>query len=250
MNAKRKVIRGYTQVPNTVLLDCRLTSDARFIYALLVHHSRPGKEQCWPGQERLAQLCRWQTKTGQPNRWRVQRALKELEGAGLIGRERGGTRRSNTYFLKPVPKELLALELETDGQVAESLPAVMRNSQGKVPRKSASQQCASDAHRSEADSQHEHGGLLRNGAQQGNGDQNALSPSFPQDFSARRSSSSLRGVGGSSSGGSFEKDFDQKYSVRAVPQSCCKQCRAPGQWPYGYCDACRREMARRARGAP
>ncbi len=32
---------GFTQVPNTVLLDPTLSRDARFLYTLLLQHARP-----------------------------------------------------------------------------------------------------------------------------------------------------------------------------------------------------------------
>jgi len=225
----RRMVRGYTRLPNTVLLDCRLTSDARFVYALLAYHARPGKEECWPGQERLAQLCKWWTRKGRPNRWRVQRALDELEEAGLIGRARGGTRRSNTYFLNPVPEELSALELEVEGQMVESLPAVMRNSQRKVQRKSASAQCASGARRSEADFQHENGVSLRNGAQHEIADQGWNLPQFSAPSCAQRIYSSLRGEGSSSSVDAVNEDFEvQNYGVCAAIELKESDCQADG----------------------
>lgn len=184
----RRIIRGYTRVPNVVLLDRRLSSDARWIYILLKTHDRPGKGECWPGQERLAELSCWETRNGQPDRWRVQRALDELEKACMITRQRGGARRTNTYYLCPVPDELPAIALSP-----------MRNDGVETARKPSSDLCASDAQRSEAGFPSKNGSGLRNGAQQGNGLQNELSSQNLPQLCAQRNISSLRGVGDASS---------------------------------------------------
>jgi len=251
---RKQVIRGYTRLPNAIACDPRLSSDARFLYWLLCVHVRPDRKYCWPGQERLAKLAQWQTKSGQWDRWRVQRALKELEEAALICRERRGGRQSNCYLLNPPPEELVVTD---DSEV--TAPTVMRKKGGRTHRESASQQCASDAHRLEADFRHENGGILRNTAQQEIADQNGNSLQFS---CAQRIYSSLRGGESSSSKKDFskneisKKDFndlmkslskkDNVCTIVGLKHSDCKRCRAPGQWPYGYCDECRKAMVRKA----
>jgi hypothetical protein len=149
---KPPVIRGYTSLPNAIAYDQRLSSDARFIYWLLRVHDRPGKELCWPGQQRLAEIAGWQTRSGQWDRRRVQRALDELERAYLILRERRGGRRTNLYRLLPHPEELLITD---DSEM--TTPPMMRKSVPKTHQESASDLGASDAHSSEADFQHKQG---------------------------------------------------------------------------------------------
>lgn len=209
--SRQKALRGHTQLPNVVLLDTRLSSDARWIYALLKVHDRPGKGECWPGQERLAQLAMWKTKGGSWDRWRVQRALDELEEASLIWRERSGARRSNTYRFRPVPDELPVITLDS----AASAP--VRKSQGKTKNKSASSLCASDAQPSDQDFLSEDGAPLRNGAQQENGVQDEVSGQFLPHSCALRSSS-LRGGGKSSS--PSEDVVDGPFE--SLPSSACE----------------------------
>ena len=243
--SKCKAIRGYTKLPNSVLMDTRLSGDARWLYVVLRSYTRPGKGECWPGQERLAKVAGWSTKTGQWDRWRVQRALDELEDVLLIRRERRGGGRTNCYTLLPVPEELLITD---DSEV--TAPTVMRKRRGRTQRKSASQQCASDAHRSAADPQHEIGGIVRNSAQHEIADQDGNLPQFSAPSCAQRSTSSLKGVGSSSSDGFSKKDFSEKDNARAreLKKSDCRRCGATGQWPYGYCDECRKAMVRKAGG--
>jgi len=302
-----RVIRGYTQLPNAIAFDRRLSSDARFLYWLLCAHSRPERPLSWPGQQRLAELSGWQTRSGQWDRWRVQRALDELEDNHLIRRERRGGR-TNRYILLPAPEELQELLITDDSEV--TAPMVMRKQGSRTQRKSASQQCASDAHRSEADFQHESGGSLRKGAQHEIADQDGNSPQFSAPFCAQRIYySSLKGGESSSSvdavnedfdqsDGSHvseltlsqgqlddrrcrclrcgwtglavellprrfegesrltllcpncrwavEKDFNEDFCARELKKSDCRRCKAPGQWPYGVCDECRKAMVREA----
>ncbi len=127
-------MRGYTRIPNVVLYDNRLSSDARIVYALLHAHTRPNNPSCWVSQERLVQLLGkgW-------NRRRVQEALYELRDVSLISCERKGSRRTNTYTLQPLPPELW-IELN---------PSQMPHRQPQRERKAASQRRASDAPASE-----------------------------------------------------------------------------------------------------
>jgi hypothetical protein len=187
---KPPVIRGYTSLPNAIAYDQRLSSDARFVYWLLRVHDRPGKELCWPGQQRLAEIAGWQTKSGQWDRRRVQRALDELESAYLIRRERRGGRRTNLYRLLPPPEELLITD---DSEM--TTPPMMRKSDPKTHQEAASDLGASDAHSSEADFQHKQEGDLCINGHQEIADENGNSPQSSHPFCAQRISSS-RGCGG------------------------------------------------------
>jgi|GEM_PF-2902817 len=80
-----RLLDGFAQVPNAVLLDNKLSPMARLLYAVLASHdwaTRKGKGRrrkgvVWPSQERLAALLGCSTRT-------VRRCLAELERHGYI----------------------------------------------------------------------------------------------------------------------------------------------------------------------
>lgn len=217
-------VGGHTEISNIVLMDTRRSVEARWIYLLLKQHSRPGRSNAWPSQERLAQLSGWQTPAGNWDRSRVQRALDEAEEAEWIGRERPRKgRKTNTYYLNTLPEKLPWADLMAgvDGRtpahdevpLVEAPEAVEEsgNGQPEVPREVregtaerqaelASNQCASDTRRSNADFSPASGQDLRITAQHDHPDGNRLSTNFSLPSCAQRSNSSLRGVGSSSWG--------------------------------------------------
>lgn len=84
---------GFTIVPNAVLLDRSLSAHARILYSVLTHYARQ-TEECWPGQERLAEDLRLSEPT-------LRKALKELVDRELVERRRRGRGMTNIYLIHP-----------------------------------------------------------------------------------------------------------------------------------------------------
>jgi len=83
--------RGFTALPNAVLLATALSRDARLLYALLLHHAWQDR-RCFPSHATLAaELGAGETM--------LRVYLRELESAGLITQRRRGQGRSNLYVL-------------------------------------------------------------------------------------------------------------------------------------------------------
>lgn len=83
--------RGFTALPNAVLLSTILSRDARLLYALLLHHAWQDR-CCFPSHATLAaELGAGETM--------LRLYLRELERAGLISQRRRGQGRSNLYVL-------------------------------------------------------------------------------------------------------------------------------------------------------
>jgi len=83
---------GFTQVPNVLLTDRRLTPAAKLVYEILLsfdHGGRKGK--AWPSQARIAEYASLSVR-------QVRRILECLENAGLLSiiTESG---KVNTYVL-------------------------------------------------------------------------------------------------------------------------------------------------------
>ena len=88
---------GFTQVPNTVLLDPTLSRDARFLYTLLLQHARPRTGYIVRvGYTRLCALM----DAGED---RVRHVMRELLDAGLVAQTRRGRGLVNTYRLLVTP---------------------------------------------------------------------------------------------------------------------------------------------------
>jgi len=84
---------GFTQVPNTVLLDPTLSRDARFLYTLLLQHARP--RTGYVVRVGYARLCALMD-AGEDL---VRRTMHELVAAGLVEQTRRGRGLVNTYRL-------------------------------------------------------------------------------------------------------------------------------------------------------
>ncbi len=84
---------GFTQVPNTVLLDPALSRDARFLYALLLQHARP--RTGYVVRVGYARLCALMD-AGED---RVRQVMRELVAAGCVAQTRRGSGLVNTYRL-------------------------------------------------------------------------------------------------------------------------------------------------------
>jgi hypothetical protein len=83
---------GFTQVPNIILTDNRLTHiDCRLYCLLLKYAWQDG--QCFPGQERLSQDLNCKPIT-------IKRSIKHLEWLKFIRIKRLGQGKSNIYYIR------------------------------------------------------------------------------------------------------------------------------------------------------
>jgi biotin operon repressor len=82
---------GFTQVPNFILKNAKLSLGAKVTYSMFLHYTWHN-DYCFPGQERLA------TDMGM-SQSRVSEFIKELQNAELIEITRRGQGRTNLYKL-------------------------------------------------------------------------------------------------------------------------------------------------------
>ena len=82
---------GFTQVPNVVLIDKRLSVGAKLAYAMLLKYAW-GVDGCFPGQQRLA------ADMGAGER-SIRTYLKELETLGFLEVKQRGLGKTNLYRL-------------------------------------------------------------------------------------------------------------------------------------------------------
>jgi biotin operon repressor len=83
---------GFTQVPNFILKNSGLSSNAKVAYALLLSYAWHN-DRVFPGQERMAE----DMGTSRPT---VTRAVAELEEAGYLAIIRRGQGLTNIYKLR------------------------------------------------------------------------------------------------------------------------------------------------------
>ncbi len=83
--------QGFTQLPNFILRDPKLTAGAKVVYAMFISYGWHNNF-CFPGQEKLA------TDMG-VTRPRVTQLIGELERAGLITIQRRGQGKTNIYVV-------------------------------------------------------------------------------------------------------------------------------------------------------
>lgn len=89
--------RGFTQLPNYVLREKKLSFGARLAYAVLLSYAWQ-EDSCFPGQERMA-------KDLGTSRRSINSYLKELKDASFITWQRRGLTKTNIYYIldyKPV----------------------------------------------------------------------------------------------------------------------------------------------------
>lgn len=105
---------GFTQVPN-VLLKHGMDAYCLSVYVMLLHYAR-AKEECWPGQEGLAE------KLG-CGRKMVIDAIARLAKIELISVIRRGQGKTNLYKIREIPKKLLSgtSECSSQGQEVEAV---------------------------------------------------------------------------------------------------------------------------------
>ena len=82
---------GFTQIPNQVLKDVRLSASNKVLYSLLLMYAWKA-ERCFPGKVTLAQLMGCDIRT-------VSRSMARLKAVGLIKIERRGLGKVNIYHL-------------------------------------------------------------------------------------------------------------------------------------------------------
>lgn len=84
-------LHGFTQVPNFILRDPKVSIGAKSVYSLLLSYAWHN-DLCFPGQERLAQDIGMGIAS-------VNRFIKELEECGLIEIMRRGQGKTNFYTI-------------------------------------------------------------------------------------------------------------------------------------------------------
>lgn len=90
LDTDNPVVRGgFTQIPNFILKDGKISLGAKVTYAMFLSYAWHN-ESCFPGQERLAEDMGM-------SRSRVTEFVTELEKAGLISIQRRGQGKTNLY---------------------------------------------------------------------------------------------------------------------------------------------------------
>lgn len=82
---------GFTQLPNYVLKDKKLSFGARLAYAVLLSYAWQ-EDSCFPGQERMAKDL------GTTDR-SIRTFLNELKEQGFITWKRQGLNKTNIYYI-------------------------------------------------------------------------------------------------------------------------------------------------------
>src|ERR1700686_4328232 len=89
-------VKGFTQVPNHVLVSDRLSPGAKLAYTMLLKYAWQN-DCCFPGQERLAKDMGSGIRS-------VVRYMQELEGAAFVKIVRRGQGKPNLYELNITSK--------------------------------------------------------------------------------------------------------------------------------------------------
>ncbi len=84
--------KGFVQVPRVVLMDKRLSSNDKILYALLLMYAWQDGE-CFPGQERLGDDMDCNRKT-------LMSCMKHLVSVKLVKVNRRGLGKSNVYHIR------------------------------------------------------------------------------------------------------------------------------------------------------
>ncbi len=83
---------GFTQVPNIILKDPKLSANAKVVYALMLSYAWHNN-RVFPGQDRMAE----DLGTSRPT---VTKAVAELVQEGWLETQRRGQGKTNIYILK------------------------------------------------------------------------------------------------------------------------------------------------------
>lgn len=82
---------GFTQIPNIVLRDTRISAGAKVFYGILLSYAWQ-KDRCFPGQDRLAKDLGVTSRS-------IRTYLSELSELGIVIVEQRGLTRTNVYRL-------------------------------------------------------------------------------------------------------------------------------------------------------
>src|SRR5438477_11514293 len=82
---------GFTQLPNYVLKEKRLSFGAKLTYAVLLSYAWQ-EESCFPGQERMAKDLSTSERS-------IRRFLIELKERGFIDWKQQGLNKPNIYYI-------------------------------------------------------------------------------------------------------------------------------------------------------
>ena len=82
---------GFTQVPNFILKDSKISVGAKVAYAMFLSYAWHN-DSCFPGQDRLAEDMGM-------TRVRVTQLIGELQEAGLVTIQRRGQGKTNVYTI-------------------------------------------------------------------------------------------------------------------------------------------------------
>lgn len=121
--------RGFTQIPNLVLLDPSLSCQARVLYGLFLKYARQ-RGEAYPGMERLAKSL------GVTDR-QVRRVRGELERAHLI-RTTQRSQTSNLYTILALDRRVQKLKEETAKDKAKANKAAAAKAKKDSTRTSVS----------------------------------------------------------------------------------------------------------------
>ena len=88
---KANLKQGFTQLPNRVLKDTRLSFGARLTYAVLLSYAWD-KENCFPGQDRMAEDLGTSARS-------VRTFLRQLKKYGYISWKQQGLNKPNLYSI-------------------------------------------------------------------------------------------------------------------------------------------------------
>src|SRR5258708_5908651 len=91
-------IKGYTQVPNHLLVSTKISPGAKLAYTMLLKYAWE-KDFCFPGQDTLAKDMGSGVRS-------VIRYMQELEKAGFLKIVRRGQGRSNLYEMNMTRKDV------------------------------------------------------------------------------------------------------------------------------------------------
>jgi hypothetical protein len=83
--------RGFTQIPNYVLRDSKLSFGARLVYAVLLSYAWQ-EDSCFPGQQRIADDLGC-------SRQMVNKYLVELQQRSYVSWKRNGLGKTNVYYI-------------------------------------------------------------------------------------------------------------------------------------------------------
>lgn len=89
----KSLSKGFTQIPNKILLCPQISAQAKALYSVLLSFAW-FENQCFPGQERLGEALGWSSDDT------VRKYLDELRELKLIDWEQRGLNKTNTYIIK------------------------------------------------------------------------------------------------------------------------------------------------------